>query len=333
MAAITADVLSFRSPRFRAVAPPPDLSVQAVPLLGRLRDALRLSAEFLAACAPHRQAAERERSRWGEPPVFFFDAAAQAERERARPAKQALPAPDLAPDLARISRRMPQAATAWRALPDLLDDALTVLPASVESRRVARATDGLTGLAATVGEHLPAAKELAELLAVPDDEVLLVVDADRRTAVRVLLTGVADVYQLMIHLADVLPGRRPNPRVLSAYQYSEADPNAAVAVAPFQLLRPAALRADGTPPAGLAASDFWLWGPEPTAQLPRENGERVVLLTAATVPHSWDVGRRFPRLPARTELLEVLSREAVAGWLRSRCPAFAEPVLERSRAA
>ena len=75
MTAIAADVLSFRSPRFRAAAPPPDLPLQAVPLLARLRDALRLSAELLAACEVRRHAAE---SRWGEPPLFFFDRTAYA---------------------------------------------------------------------------------------------------------------------------------------------------------------------------------------------------------------------------------------------------------------
>lgn len=328
MAAITADVLSFRSPRFRAVAPPPDLSVQAVPLLLRLRDALRQSAELLAACEARRDAAVRARR--GEPPVFFFDSTAEAEWRQVRGTGPTFPAPLLAA----VSARMPTAATAWHTLPDLLDDARTLLPASTESRRVARATDGLIALAAEVGRHLPAAAELADLLAVPDEEVLLVVDVDRRTAARVLLTGVADVYQLMILLADALPGRRrPDPLIAAAYRTQDADPAAAVAVAPFQLLRPDALRPDGTLPDGFAASDFWLWGPEPTHRLPRENGERVVLLTAATVPHSWDVGRRFPRLPARLELLDVLPHEAVADWLRGRCQAFAEPAPAWVRAA
>lgn len=322
MAAITADVLSFRSPRFRAVAPPPDLPVQAVPLLARLRDALRLSADLLAACESLRQAADRKRASWGEPPLFFFDRAAQAERETARRSTPVFPEPYLA----EVSARMPVAATAWRDLSSLLDDALTVLPASVECRRVARATTGLPAVAAAIGRYLPAAKELAELLAVPDDEVLLVVDVDRRTATRVLLTGIADVHQLTILLADTLPHhRRPDPRIAAAYRNARPDASASVALAPFQLLRPAALNPDGGVPAGFAGSDYWLWGPEPTATLPRENGERVVLLTAATVPHSWDVGRRFPRLLADLQLLEVLSRQRLSGWFRARCPAFVEP--------
>ncbi len=327
MTAIAADVLSFRSPRFRAAAPPPDLPLQAVPLLARLRDALRLSAELLAACEVRRHAA---RSKWGEPPLFFFDRTAQAEWERSRPPAARFPETFLGD----VSARLPSAAAAWRALPDLLDDALTVLPASVECRRVARATVGLTAVAKTVGHHVPAARELAELLAVPDEEVVLVVDVDRRTAARVLLTGVADVRQLTILLADELPHRRrPDPRVAAAYRDARPDPAATVAVAPFQLLRPTALNPDGALPAGFAASDHWFWGPEPTAELPRQNGERVILLTAATVPHSWDVGRRFPRLPARVELVETLSRAAVSDWFRSHCPAFVEFAAERLRAA
>ncbi len=330
MTAIAADVLSFRSPRFRAVAPPPDLPVQAAPLMVRLRDALRLSTELLAACDVRRQAAERRRTEWGEPPLFFFDRHAQAEWERARPLTHAFPEPYLA----EVSARRPTAADAWRNLPELLDDALTVLPASVECRRVARATAGLTTAARAVARHVPAAHELAELLTVPDEEVVLVVDVDRKTAARVLLTGVADVHQLIVLLADTLPHRRrPHPRVVEAYRDARPDPAAAVATAPFQLLRPSALRTDGTIPSGFAASDHWLWGPEAAAELPREKGERVVLLTAPTVAHAWEVGRRFPRLPGKTDLIEVLSRAAVSNWFRSRCPAFVEPIAERVRAA
>jgi len=330
MAAMTADTLSFRSPRFRAVAPPPDLPVQAVPLLDRLHHALRLSAELLAACEFRRHTAERKRAAWGEPPLFFFDRAAQAERERTRPVSVAFPDPYL-PE---VAARLPAAAAAWHVLPDLLDDVLTVLPASVGCRRVGRATNGLASAAAAVGKYLPAAQELAELLAVPDEEVLLVVDVDRRTATRVLLTGVADVHQLMVLLADELPQRRrPDPRLTAAYRNSPVDPDAATTVAPFQLLRAAALREDGTLPVGFAASDHWFWGPEAAATLQHENGERVVLLTAATVPHSWDVARRFPRMAGRVEFVEALSRSAVSAWFRARCPALVETSMELTRAA
>lgn len=330
MATMTADLLSFHSPRFRALAPPPDLPVQAVPLLDRLHHALRLSAELLAACEFRRHTAERNRAVWGEPPLFFFDRTAQAERERARPIPVAFPDPYL-PE---VAARLPAAAAAWHALPDLLDDVLTVLPASVGCRRVGRATAGLRRAAETVGKYVPAAQELAELLAVPDEEVLLVVDVDRWTATRVLLTGIADIHQLMILLADELPQRRrPDPRLSAAYRDAPVEPDAATAVAPFQLLRPAALRQDGTLPQGFAASDHWYWGPEAAGTLPRENGERVVLLTAATVPHSWDVGRRFPRMAGRIEFVESLSRSAVSAWFRARCPAWFETSAELSRAA
>ncbi len=274
-----------------------DLGYSALTFLAKLRDALRSAAKRLDA----------ERS--GEPRLFFFDRDAQRELA-AEPAKPRLD---------------PKAA-------DLLADALTLLPASVEARRAARATDGLREAVAAVATAYKPARELVELLDVPDDQVVLAVHPAARVGVRVLIRGVADVHQLHVLLADLLPGRRVDPRIVDAYLDADPAPDADVMSARFQLFRPTALLPDGTLPRGFAGSGHWVWGEQSPAALPLENGERVVLLGEPAFAAEWDVGRKFPRLPAEVERIEALGRAEVERWLAARCPAFHANVLVRHAA-
>src|SRR5437868_915455 len=85
--------------------------------------------------------------------------------------------------------RPPQAAAAWDSLPDLTDDALTVLSACPLTRRVARAVPGLADAAAGLAADHPRARELVELLALPEDEVFLVVHPAARAGFRVTTRG------------------------------------------------------------------------------------------------------------------------------------------------
>lgn len=274
-----------------------DLGYSALTFLAKLRDALRSAAAGLAA----------ERS--GEPRLFFFDRNAQRELA-AGPAK-----PRLDPKVA-----------------DLIADALTLLPASVEARRAARATDGLREAVAAVAKVHKPARELVELLDVPDDQVVLAIHPAARVGVRLLIRGVADVHQLHVLLADRLPVRRVDSRIVYAYLDADPDPDAAVMTARFQLFRPSALQPDGTLPRGFAGSDHWVWGEQSPVALPLENGERVVLLGEPAFAAEWDVGRKFPRLPAEVERIEALGRAEVERWLAARCPAFRPAVPVRQAA-
>lgn len=233
----------------RAPAPPPirtpDRGFAARPRLTALRAALIRAAK------------ERRRPRWGEPAVFFFDPARQAELEAARP---------------RIPNRFAELTAAINAeLPDLLECA--------EVRRVARAL-GLKDAARPLAAHCPTARELADLLAVPDDEVFLVLDPARGAGVRLHLRGAHSVAQLH----RLLPEKSP-----------------------YQFFTPGALRPDGTLPGGFAGSEHWLWPTQPLARLPRVNGERVVLVGPATVRAALDVEPRFPTLKVECEVIETLN--------------------------
>jgi hypothetical protein len=285
-----------------APAPRPDLGYSALTFLAKLRDALRSAASGLAA---DRKVARRA----GGPKLFFFDR--DAQRELAVEPSQ----PKIDPRVA-----------------DLIADALTLLPASVEARRAARATHGLREVIAAVAKAHKPARELAELLDVPDDQVVLAIHPATWIGVRVLIRGVADVSQLHVLLADLLPGRRIDSRIVDAYLDADPDPDAAVMTAQFQMFRPSALQPDGTLPRGFAGSDHWVWGEQSPAVLPLENGERVVLLGEPAFAAEWDVGRKFSRLPAEVERIEALGRAEVERWLAARCPAFRPAVPARQAA-
>lgn len=306
-----------------AASKQPDLARLARPFLDRLRDALADSARFVSA---NRQAARRA---WGVPPLFFFDRAVQAAWDADRP----VPRRSAPFNQDGRSQRMSEELAAWGRLPTLLDDALSLLSADVGVRNVARATTGLRQAAAAVARVHPAAGTLLDMLAVPDDQVVLAIDPAARVGVRLLIRGVADVNQLHVLLADRMPGRLPDARIVDAYLNADPDPEAAVMTARFQLLHPSALNADGTLPAGFAGSDHWVWGEQCPSVLPLEDGERVVLLGEPAYAATWEVRRKFSGMAAEVETIELLGRGRVERWLAARCPRLLRPTAAPVRSA
>jgi len=306
---MTSSLLTFPSVDLLAPAPQPrtnfDSGYTALPLLTRLRDALTASARLIAEC---RKRHARTTGRWGVPALFFFDTptAGKATFPQAH--------------LDALAPKMPAEAKAWESLPDLLDDALTLLPAAVTARRTARAIDGLRERAAELADVLPAAKEICDLLAVPDDHVVLAIHPASRTGMRVVIRGVAEVHQLHVLLANEWTGPQPDSRIVDACRDSRPDPDASVFLARWQLFHPSALRPDGTLPRGFGGSASWVWGERSPTVLPLEKGERVVLLGEPTYRAGWEVARKFPRMNGELELTERLSASAVTDWLSKRCP-------------
>jgi hypothetical protein len=183
---------------------------------------------------------------------------------------------------------------------------------------------GLADAAAALAADHTRARELADLLALPEDEGFLVVHPGAR-ALADAVTGDPG--------RGLLPGSRPDPRVLAAYRDQTTDPDAATATARFQFFRPSALRTDGSVPRGFAGSDHWLWGREPLAAVPRVGGERVVLLGEPAFRETWDAARRLPRVNGRLDVIEVLSAAAVTEWLAGQTGRPVETRRDERRAA
>ncbi len=273
----------------RRPTPAVDAGYDALPRLNRL-------AADLLAVQP------RSRSRWKEPRVFFFDRRRQTELETARVITP--PADPYAELSTRIAAELP------------------ALFASVELRQVARAVNGLRDAAETLASVCPAAKDLVDLLAIPDDEIVTVLHPTLRVGFRLAVRGIADVGQLHILLADAVRDQIPVVPVPGRFVIAcrDADPTVAagvpmVAEARFQMHTPAALQSDGSLPQGFGGSDHWLWPNSPLGRVPRIGGERVVLLGPSAYQATWEVTRRFPLMPAEVQLLEELNPFRTAEWL------------------
>jgi hypothetical protein len=236
-------------------------------------------ARLLALAADLRRAARP--THWREPDAFFFDRARQTAFEDARG-----PRTD--------------------ALAERLEAEVESLCASADVRRAARAVPGLREAAAKYGP----ARALAELLAVPDDEVFLALAPAARAGVRLHLSGVATVAQLRELLAPVFG-------------------------AAFQLFAPAALAPNATLPAGFAGCAHWLWPEMPLARVPRIDGERVVLVGPAVVSAPPDAEVPFPRMAVACAVVEVLNPFRAADALARLCgaPVPVEPAIPAARAA
>ncbi len=214
--------------------------------------------------------------RWNEPAVFFFDAKRQAELEAVRTA---------APDR-------------FAELTTLITTELPTLLARVEVRRLARALDGLKAATLAMAPHNAAANDLADLLAVPDDEVFLVVAPNERAGVRLHVRGAAGIAQLHYLLAEtgLKATYSPTPSLKGRGEKLG-----------FQMFKPAALLPDGTLPVGLAGCEHWLWPTQALAAVPRVAGERVVLVGPATVRPALDVALRFPEMSVESEIIQTLN--------------------------
>jgi len=306
----------------RASRPAASPAVQTLDLADRVHDAVGTLTHLRDQFRDARAA--RGPGRWKVPPVYFFDRRRQAELELARPRALGNSFADLA---ASIAATMPE------------------LFASIEVRRVARAIDGLCPAAEELAADCPPARDLAELLAIPEDEVFTVLHPERHTGFRLITRGVTDVGQFHILMEDVVTGEPaagflPGPAIPARFvaAYRDVNPTTPagvpmVANARYQLSKPAALQPDGGVMEGFASCEHWLWPAMPLTAVPRMDWERVIVLSTPAFAMTWDVSRRFPALAAEVRLLETLSPYRVAerlsrltGW---EIPPQAAPVLSK----
>ena len=146
---------------------------------------------------------------------------------------------------------------------------------------------GYAAAAEALAPVCPAAKELADLLAVPDDEVFLVLHPRPRPG-SALLRPRRRGRRPVPPAAGGRGRRRRAPgardrRARFVAACRDADPVVPagvpmVAEARFQFVRPSATAARRSVPAGFRGCDHWLWPNAPLAAVPRIDGERVVLL-------------------------------------------------------
>jgi hypothetical protein len=109
----------------------------------------------------------------------------------------------------------------------------------------------------------------------------------------------------------LLPGRRPDPRVVAAARDRPVDPSAALTEGAFDLSGWRALRPDGTLPESSPPS----YNDGVPADVEPFEGVRVLLLGRSPSVRTWDAGRRFEDMPADLRIVETLTPASAAGWL------------------
>lgn len=162
----------------------------------------------------------------------------------------------------------------------------------------------LTDLVDKIGPLREELGDLVELLAVLDDEPLIVLHRASVTGYEITISGVAGNFQLETLLAatlrDHIPGIELDPAWIAAA--TDGPVNAEIS-GQFNLV-------DHT--------GSWIGGEGRPADIPLAGGRRVVLLEPLPYPRSWQTGRNFSLMHPEIRLDQVLSEAEVASWLISR---------------
>lgn len=152
--------------------------------------------------------------------------------------------------------------------------------------------------------------EVRTLLRMAEATSALVMDRASRRAFRVLFDGIGDNFQLHTLLAAALigphaqglAGTPPDPRWAAAYRSSDTDPQAQTVWGWWNLV---------------AHDGSWVWNEGLPAEIPRIDGEHVIILDEQPYPRSWNAERRHPQVSGWLEVdCELESEEALLWWKR-----------------
>lgn len=203
-------------------------------------------------------------------------------------------------------------ALAWCSVEEWQPPALAVLCRSAEVRRrhASAILPACRDLAALKRHDL---KCLAHVLAVLDDEPLVVLHRPTGTGFEVRIGGIGDNFQLHTLLAHVLVGGGHVPGTTPSAESVRlaTDPAPAqgrtrtIATGAFELLAPDGER---------------IWNEGLPDDIPVVEGRRLLVLDEPTYQRSWNADRFFPQLPGTAELTRVLTVGETRTWFARTSP-------------
>lgn len=263
----------------------------------------------------------------------FLDACLN-ELEEQQPQDDVVPAPEDAGDdeggvsfdsiAERMADVLPDAGRAWQGLDFFHCPVVAILSSDRSLRRSAR--DLLPKLQPLATYH-GGADWIAKLLAVLDNEPILVLEPGYSRGFVGTMDGVSDNFQLHMLLMDALPepswlgflgvGRFPRHLAEMAKGRGPQQIDQSVAgrwnVYTWQVVGP-----DGKlPPAGdMGSSQFWVWNEGQPVDIPVFEGRRVIVLGPASYPRFWNACRLFARLPAELKVEQKLTAPEVHQWMQ-----------------
>ncbi len=222
---------------------------------------------------------------------------------------------------AKVEKKMPEEAAAWRALPSRCLAAVACLTRSAKVRAAAR-KQALLELAFPLEDAVDEVGFLAQALRVLDDEPLLVLHPDLGRGYRVRISEIGWNAELFALLADALigdpkkgalPGDRFDRRAIAALAGDGAPPKGTALVAPFNFVAWTALASDGSLPPAADVEDHWIWLEGMPADIPEHGGKRIVLLQEPAPAHAQmlPTERTFEALHPKVKVEEKLSAAQV----------------------
>ncbi|MBE3014885.1 hypothetical protein IL992_37795 [Microbispora sp. NEAU-D428] len=214
-----------------------------------------------------------------------------------------------------LGRRLPFAraldlAVGWSIAEDWSTAATTVLQRSAAIRADLSRRPRLAAAVAALEDDRPDLWCLPRLLAVLDDEPLIVIHRPTGRAYAMTIGGIGDNFQLSTLLAHVLNGHVPvtipHPSWVVAATDGPLQPEAGPIVARFDLSDATgeSIRTAGCP-----------------ADIPLLDGHRVVVLASPSFRRTWNIGRTYPMMRPSIPLDRVLSEQEARVWSSRVAPA------------
>jgi hypothetical protein len=152
-------------------------------------------------------------------------------------------------------------------------------------------------------------KYLRYMLAVLDDEPVVVLHRETGTGYRVRISGLGDNFQLHTLLAAELvggghvPGTAPTEQAVDVCRSGTGQTDT---TGSFNLVAP-----DGT----------WIWNEGIPADIPVVDGVRLLVLDPPPYERAWPAGRLFSNMPGELVLEGPLPPAEAQGWLARTSPA------------
>ncbi|MFC8824379.1 hypothetical protein ACFT9I_03360 [Streptomyces sp. NPDC057137] len=204
-----------------------------------------------------------------------------------------------------VERVGAEAAFGWWTLPEWQMASVALLNSKAVRQRVGADGGELRSLVERVQAAGGAGEEfkcLAYALRVLDDEPLVVLHRETRTAYLMRMTGIGDNFQLHTLVAGALvgglhvPGESPSAEAIAVCRETEGQ---VLTTGTYNLLAP-----DGS----------WIWNEGTPSDIPVVDGARLLVLDPPPYERSWPAGRFFPGMSGDLVLERVLGQDEADSW-------------------
>ena len=207
-----------------------------------------------------------------------------------------------------VAPGMSEKAAAYSAMDIMCRPAIAMLARSKRARRAANDEGRMFSRIKKFPTYQPMLHWLKQMLAVLDDEELIVLHPEFQRGYRVKISGIAGNHQLFVFLEDLLigdpaegylPGEKPSALTLQAAQGVPMDaPVRHTFIYQFA-------NWDQT----------WIWGEGVPMDIARFDGVRVIVVEPVPYVRIFEINNPFYGLEPEIELVEMLDTETVSSWM------------------